>query len=273
MITRALPDGSSLVILQEDHADVAAQFAAHWGNEQFARLDPYRTMVFGTIYHDSGHREMEADLPIDVEKGLPYALGRTPVGIRKRDADVTNCHWISSRDPYASLVVSIHHTGLRKRRYDTVRRRDGRGRAPDEAPLGIDAAFEDLGDWQRKLAEELGLGNLKARDAFWHNYRCLQVFDLLSLYFCWDGYDGDRLKEVTIEQVPLKYGSDPVVDVQLVPTGQDSVRMSPYPFDVAPLPISVMTRPMSPLVDQAEVETKEAYYQAQRLPLTWQITS
>ena len=33
MIKRDLQDGTSLFILQEDHADLAAQFAAHWGNE------------------------------------------------------------------------------------------------------------------------------------------------------------------------------------------------------------------------------------------------
>ena len=35
-----LQDRTSLFILQEDHADLAAQFAAHWGNERFAKLEP-----------------------------------------------------------------------------------------------------------------------------------------------------------------------------------------------------------------------------------------
>jgi hypothetical protein len=271
VITRDLPDGTSLVMLQEDHADVAAQFAAHWGNDRFARLDPYRTMVFGTIYHDSGHREMEADLPIDVEKGLPYALGRTPVGIRKREADVVNCQWIGSREPYAGLVVSMHHAGLRKRRYDTVGRADGQ-KAPDGQHLGIDDAFNDLEDWQKKLAKQVELDDPRARADFWHNYRCLQVFDILSLYFCWDGYDGDRFKDVTVEKVPVRYGSDETVDLQLVPTGPTSVRMTPYPFDIPKLPISVMVRPMAPLVDKPEPITQEAFYKARRLPLTWEIS-
>jgi hypothetical protein len=272
MITRDLPDGTSLAILQEDHADVAAQLAAHWGNDRFARLDPYQTMVFGTIYHDSGHREMEADLPVDVEKGLPYALGRTPAGIRKREADVVNCKWIASRDAYAALVVSVHHAGLRKRRYDTVGRADG-SRAPDGQQLGIEDAFRDLEDWQRGWADQLGLDDPRVLAGFWHNYRCLQVFDILSLYVCWDGYDGDRLMEVTVNKVPVRYGSDEAVDLQLVPNGADSVRITPYPFDLSPLPISVMTRPMTPLVDQPQEVTQEAFYKARRLPLTYQLSS
>lgn len=271
MITRDLSNGTSLVILQEDHADLAAQFAAHWGNDRFERLQPYTTMVFGTVYHDSGHREMEADLPIDVEKGLPYALGRTPAGIRKREADVENCKWIASRDPYAGLVVSVHHSGLRKRRYDTVGRADAK---PADGPkLSLDDALGDLEEWQRAWANQIEIGDPQARAEFWHNYRCLQVFDILSLYFCWDGYDSDRLKNVTVKHVPVGYGSDETVDLELVPTGPESVRITPYPFDISPLPISLFVRPMTPLVDKEQPITQEAFYKAQRLPQTWQLSS
>ena len=37
MIIRQLTDGHVLAISQESHADVAAQFAAHWGGGGFAR--------------------------------------------------------------------------------------------------------------------------------------------------------------------------------------------------------------------------------------------
>ena len=87
MFARELPDGTVLMIEQEDHTDVSAQFAAHWGNQEFSKPEPYRSVIFGTIYHDSGHREMEADLPIDVERGVPYAIGRTPAGVRKAMVD------------------------------------------------------------------------------------------------------------------------------------------------------------------------------------------
>ena len=59
--------------LQEDHAELSAQFAAHWGNARFSELRPYQTMVFATTYHDSGYREWEGNPPMNVEKGRPYA--------------------------------------------------------------------------------------------------------------------------------------------------------------------------------------------------------
>jgi len=140
MIIRQLTDGHVLAISQESHADVAAQFAAHWGGGGFARLQPYQSMVFGTIYHDSGHREMEASLPVNPETGLPWNFRGAPPEVRNRESDNLNSLWIRERDPYAALVVSMHHTGLRKRRYDTVRLRKSNGPAPDAAePLGVDA--------------------------------------------------------------------------------------------------------------------------------------
>ena len=57
MVIREVADGSTYVSTQEEHAELSAQFAAHWGNDRFERLRPYDTMVFATTYHDSGYRE------------------------------------------------------------------------------------------------------------------------------------------------------------------------------------------------------------------------
>ncbi len=273
MFARQLADGSFLMIEQEDHTDLAAQFAAHWGNDRFSRPEPYRSVVFGTIYHDSGHREMEADLPIDVERGVPYAIGRTPPGLRKNEADVVNAQWIRTRDPYASLLVSMHHAGLRKRRYDTVRGRASGGPEPEPwGTLGMDDAFNDLSGWLVDVADELDLGDQKSREAFWHNYKLLQVYDLLSLYFCRDGFDRGEQREVVLERVPVRSGADEVVDLHLTPNGPNALRMSPYPLDVPSLTVSMMTRVMEPVLDKPEAAVKEAYYKARRQPLVCQIS-
>jgi len=275
MIIRRVNDSKVVAISQESHADVAAQFAAHWGNERFARLEPYDSMVFGTIYHDSGHRDMEANLPIDPESGLPYNFRGAPPEVRNRESDNLNSLWIRERDPYAALVVSMHHAGLRKRRYDTVRMRKLNGSqpaAPEGPALGIADALDDLQGWQRETADQLGLRD-GSRDLFWYNYQLLQVFDLLSLHFCCDGYAGEQLQPVVLERVPVRPGSDELVDIRLEPVGKDDVRFEPYPFDTSPLEISTLGRIMSAHKGEPEVEAKKEYHLASRCALAWQVSS
>ena len=275
MIVRELPDGTALVIAQEAHADVAAQFAAHWGNAAFSQLSPYQSMVFGTIYHDSGHREMEADLPIDVEKGLPYAFRGAPPAARRREADPANVNWIEGRDPYASLIVQMHHNGLRKGRYNTVRARYADKPVAAAASQsagggGFESAVGDLEVWQRALIGQLGLDDAEARAALWHNYRALQVFDLLSLHFCCDGFAGEQMREVTVEQAPMGYGSDAAADLTLKQVGGDKVQIAPYPFDVPELAVSLTARRVPPATGEAAA--RAAYHRAPRELLTWTIT-
>ncbi len=73
MVIREMKDGRSYVSSQEDHAELAAQFAAHWGNARFSKLRPYQTMMLATTLHDSGYREFEGNPPMNVAKGRPYA--------------------------------------------------------------------------------------------------------------------------------------------------------------------------------------------------------
>jgi hypothetical protein len=128
MVVRELKDGSSIVSTQEDHAELSAQFAAHWGNKDFARLRPYKTMVFATTYHDSGYRDWEGNPPVNAAKGRPYAHREEipsfePVELR---AYARNVEWVSSQDRYAGLLVSMHRTGLWQNRYDTFTSPKGR---------------------------------------------------------------------------------------------------------------------------------------------------
>ncbi|HLG71750.1 MAG TPA: DUF3891 family protein [Chloroflexota bacterium] len=276
MIIRELTDGQALAISQESHADVAAQFAAHWGNGRIAPLNPYNSMLFGVVYHDSGHREMEAALAINPETGLPYNFRGAPPEVRNREADGLNSLWIRQRDPYAALVVSMHHTGLRKRRYDTLRmRRDGKvDPAPgDGETLGADNALTDLKDWQREAAETLGADDPATKRLLWHNYKMLQVFDLLSLHFCCDGYAGDELRPAVLEGVPVAADSDDTVDIHIQPLGGSRVRFDPYPFDTSPLEVGVIARKMAAQHAAAPEQAQAAYYKGGRCPIVWQIVS
>src|SRR5215468_9984249 len=154
MVVRELKDGRAIVATQEDHAELAAQFAAHWGNERFSQLRPYKTMVFATTFHDSGYREFEGNPPIDAAKGRPYAHREDVPNFEATElaAYCKNAEWVSSHDPYAGLIVSMHRTGLWHNRYNVFTEPAGRRR---ERSLEVQAAKKDLEAKQEKTKQEL----------------------------------------------------------------------------------------------------------------------
>ena len=262
MIRRELPDGTILMIPQEHHADVSAQFAAHWGNDRFSKPEPYQSVVFGTTYHDSGHREVEAAVPVDVEMGRLFGMRDMPAAFKREDANVANVQWVADHDPYAGLLAGMHRTGLRKKRYGTVSASGRDYATSDGDPTGMDAAFADLDATLRAHLETL---DEQQRLQLWFNYRLLQVYDLLSLYVCCDGYEGGALRPSTLTGVPIGYDQAGETEMRITPTGATSARIDPFPFDAAPLTVSVLARHMAPVAAAtSEAEVREAYYRAPR---------
>src|SRR5262245_44356562 len=271
MVIRELKNGSCFVSTQEDHAELSAQFAAHWGNDKFSRLRPYDTMVFATLYHDSGYREWEGSPPINAAKGRPFAHRETIPEFEATElkAYVKNVEWIRSQDRYASLLVSMHRTGLWANRYDVFIYPKGRVRERSAEVMTAKRALESEQE-REKIA--LGAGNAGFADELWLNFRALQIFDLLSLYFCCDGYvDDQQFKEDLIAPVPLSYDNQEEVELRILPAGQKTVRFAPYPFDVSPLTVGVRTRFLRAGQSASEAESLAVYHKAPRQLLSFEI--
>lgn len=272
MIVRDLPDGSSLLILQEDHAELSAQFAAHWGNDEFAKLDPYESMVFATTYHDSGHRDWEGAPPINVEKGRPYGHRETPFSPDQLVSYARNVEWVGDRDPFAGVMISMHRTGLWQNRYETISSPRATYGARPQRPE-VQTAIEELERAQQTAREALSKEDDRSEDRVWYNYRLLQVYDIFSLYFCLDGHTDDGLTEQLVAPVPVAYGKTDEVELHIVPTGPSSVRITPYPLDVSPLQVSVRGRVMQLLVGKTEDEIRESYHKAERCVLNFTVSA
>jgi hypothetical protein len=271
MIVRELSDGRVTAITQENHADVSAQLAAHWGNGVFAPLKPYDTVLFATTFHDSGHRNVDAEIPWDIEHCRPYGHRNVPAERRKPEWMAANTEWLGSRDPYSAVLVSMHHNGLRKQRYDTIKSwQTGAQPADADTFAGIDRAFADLEPRWQAEATTLGLDDPAARRAFWSNYCMLQVFDLLSLYLCLDGWKGDEMIETSLTGLPLAYEGNAVADIRLIPSGQGKVRIDPYPLD-APITVFAPARVIEPVPYGSEEEARVAFYAAPRQMLSWDL--
>jgi hypothetical protein len=271
MIVREIRDDSTLLVTQEDHAELSAQFAAHWGNRTFSRPRPYESIVFATLYHDSGYREWEGLPPLNLREGRPYGHREDPPSFEHVELEgyVRNIDWVKSHDRYAGLLVSMHRTGLWQNRYQTM----GLKKATRERSTAIQALIKQLEisqDEEKRILAENDHGFVRE---VWFNYQLLQVYDILSLYFCCNGYDGDHLKEDVIGPIPVNYDANEEANLHIVPIGPCCVRINPYPFDISPLSIAVRARTVLRRDFVSDQECMETYFKAPRTLLNFQLTN
>ncbi len=271
MVIHEVGDGSTYVSTQEEHAELSAQFAAHWGNANFAQLQPYDTMVFATTYHDSGYREWEGLPRMNVEKGRPYGHRETIPEFEATELTAyrRNVDWVRGHDLYAGMLVSMHRTGLWRGRYEVLTSPKPRIR---ELSPGAKGALAELENQQQQDKVSLASGKHLFDEELWINYRMLQLFDLLSLYFCCDGYGEDGFKEERLAPIPSGYAPNSGIELHITPNTDGSVKMTPYPFDVAPLQVSVRARLVQPGHYATEADCREAYYKTSANLLHFTIT-
>src|ERR1051325_10490485 len=71
MMVNPYDESRLMLALQIDHSRVAGFFAAHWGNKDFDRPQPYSSVVLAAQEHDIGWWEWEAKPSTLNEKGYP----------------------------------------------------------------------------------------------------------------------------------------------------------------------------------------------------------
>ena len=243
MIVRKHPNNDLILIGQTDHSRLVGQLASHWGNETFATPQPYSSMVRAATFHDYGWLRYETTPLIHPETGEPYQFLQVPLGTTQLASYQWSLDWLSDIDRYAGLIINMHRTGLWKNRYNTVEHPTGYnvGDLNPEARQFI----ERNEAWQQRERSALALNGQGA--ALWTNYRLMQVWDLLGLYFCCQEPCEDY-----IEPVPVTYSSDlnivdghrPPQDEQgirltMKPAGPGAVVFEPFPFDVRPCEVQL----------------------------------
>jgi hypothetical protein len=274
MIVRDALNDQVVLIKQSDHADLAAQFAAHFGNEQFAPVQPFVSVVRATTYHDSHFQDVEAKLPIDIARGRPYGHRETPFSQAHIDALRANISWLVAEDPYSGLLVSMHHSGLPQNRYGLVsswRTRDGVGAQPRTIRPEVAANIQILETEQATLRKRLIADRVATDNEINTNYRLLQFFDLLSLYLCSDGYRDGKLVPTWIGPVPMNYEGFVCQEIRVQPVRGIEIKLSPYPFGSSELRVSVPVRFVQQHPGHDAVACREAIMKATREYLSWVI--
>jgi hypothetical protein len=222
-------DGQLFLIRQPDHAAASGLFAEHWGNAAFARPEPFGPVCVAARHHDDGWLHWEAAPRIDPRTRRPYQFYALPVAehaaFYRRGIDS-----VLARDRYAGLLVLLHLAGLYALR---LADKGGFGPPPtDDERQALQTIRDDLHRSIDRLRGELAAAGTDL-SRLHDNYKLLQVFDRLSLYLC-----VSRPRADTLGPYPPDF--DPAdLRFALTPADDETVLVSPYPFDVDPLPVAI----------------------------------
>jgi hypothetical protein len=225
-------ESETLVVTHDFHLNLASQFSTRWGNHVFATPDPWFILNYMARNHDLGWQEFDRDPGIDPENGWPYNVVTIPPGdaasIHRRNV-ARNYRF----HPYAGVLSTMHIMGFFTSRLgmcDFVTINDYADKHPDYVRPLVAECEANLERWKAEVASDPDTAEWVEEDRLWTNYRLLQVFDMLSLYFCL-GIDA----RIALTNVPVTNSDSATVTIE--PLGGGRHTLDPYPLAVSPLRI------------------------------------
>lgn len=245
------------LITHQDHARLAGEFAAAWGNEQFRRPEPRDRVLFAIASHDDGWAATDAH-PGITREGTPSAFSTELAGKYPAFEEIDLADYLAVReravravaeqDPYAGLLVALHTRHL------LVNRMDRTAIAPDQLPL-LDRFLEQQNVWRLQLIHWIQnhpLLNAREKEAMIirEHFRLLQACDHLSLLACTACDSASDL----LHPLPLNDGGKQ--EVRVLPLGPRYFQLAPWPFLVPRLTFSFPARhvPGHRFADAASLE-------------------
>jgi hypothetical protein len=255
MITQTAPDGEkNFVVTMLEHMDLCAQMGRAYGNERFESLHPYDEVLYAVANHDRGWDEYDQQPIVDPQSGLPYIMAKTPptdaVKTNQGSPDFNEAH-----SAYCGLLSSMHTWGLYNKRYGfsrfMLRARPGTTSVPvaDTNRAMIDSMLDGEVKRQERLKAALATNpatkSLANEKQIFQNYKQLQFFDTLSLYF--HLYHASERGNETYIHVPVSAEEDATIEVKQI---SDRVySLDPFPFAGDRLTLVCKGRYTKPLPD------------------------
>ena len=245
MIIQTAPAGQSrMAIMMYEHTALSHQFARGFGNERFEAPQPNDLMFSVVLHHDAGWAELDRDPVTDPATALPYNLVETPVEyitVTSRLSPDFN----QRQHPFCGLMSSMHSWGLYNGRYGLSSMVLIDKIPPQDRPIAQRMLDGEL-DRQKRLKAELSedpktAGWIEERRLF-QNYKQLQFFDTLALYF--NRTHASERGETTFTHVPLNAKDDTTITVR--PQQPGVYALSPWPFASAGGEFAYAGRHVSP---------------------------
>ena len=242
MMIQTAPQGEKrFVSTMVEHLDLCYQFALAFGNDEFERTEPYEEFLYTVKNHDRGWDTFDANPVLDEKSGFPCGLGSGPV------SNVVNTSKLSpnfneAKHAYCGLLSSMHSWGLYNDRYGFSQFRVLDGGKSVPVPPGEEDTVKGLLDGeierQARLKQSLSMNPETSRwieeQNLFRNYKLLQFFDTLALYFNMRHYSEHT--EETFVHVPKTVDLD--VDITIKPAGDRHYSITPFPFEGDKLEVS-----------------------------------
>ena len=253
MIVQSAPDGEPrFAITMSEHTVFAGALARAFGNDNFEPVSPRDEVLHIVDHHDDGWAVFDVQMRFDPATRYPYHLVQTPLEeILKTSARSPTLN--EQHHPYCGLLSSMHSWGLYNGRYglsdhvliDAI---DPAIRPQVDAML--DGELERQTRLKAKLADDpKSAGWLEERHLM-QNYKQLQFFDTLALYFHCNSENDRGITE--FPHVPKNATDDVVVKIELI--GSGTYALSPYPFDKSGIEIGFSGRYIAPIPEAGETD-------------------
>lgn len=251
------------LITHPDHARLAGDFAAAWGNDGFASPQPREWTLLGIRAHDDGWAERDAQ-PQITRQGRPSAFSVELVGKYSAFEEIDLVDYlrvreqamalIAKQNAYAGILVSMHTYNLLTERADrsTIQK--------DQLPL-----LDDFLDRQRLLQSRLmaaiggdtSLSDVEKRmNTILDHFRLLQATDNLSLLSCVDYPQRSHLLH------PLRRKDGSAQEIRTTRIGERHFQLEPWPFEQRTLSFVLPARHIQGKSFESANELQTAYTSA-----------
>jgi hypothetical protein len=234
------------LITHPDHARLAGEFAAAWGNAQFRLPEPRARVLNAISAHDNGWAARDLH-PSITRQGKPSAFSVELVGKYSAFEEIDLADYLAVRDravrmvaqndPYAALLVSMHTHNL------LTAHADRSAIAPEGLAL-LDAFVTDQKTFQAELQKAIAADKCldethKSEHTILEHFRLLQACDNLSLLTCVAYPSPAHLLH------PLPLNSGETSQVAVLPLGPRRFQLKPWPFAEPQLSLAFPARHVS----------------------------
>jgi hypothetical protein len=231
------------LITHPDHARLAGDFAAAWGNKFFRRPEPRARVLRGIACHDDGWTARDAH-PSITRQGKPSAFSTELVGKYSAFEEIDLEEYLAVRDravriiaiedPYAGLLISMHT-------YNLLTAHADRSTITPQGLALLDAFLHRQREYQIELqtaiAADKSLNAVEAsQQTILEHFRLLQACDNLSLLTCVAFPTPADL----LHPLPLNDGK--TAEVKVLPLAPREFRLAPWPFAKPELAFSFPAR-------------------------------